>query len=224
MRRRLPAEDCAAFEEHYFQCDQCFEEVREMEKFVTGMRQAGRTGLLDPKPQPGRWFMPAFAFAAAASVLLAAGLSFLVFVRLPEREASLQQALRDAAESRRHAAELELRAAADAPEANVPVVILAASRTADSPNPLILGPQSRSAVLWIDVPPQPAGTQFELTISAPDGHFTKSIQGLERNANGALAASLPVKELADGAYQVRLFGGKSPKNLIGEYRLTVGRR
>lgn len=224
MRRQLPAEDCSAFEEHYFQCDECFESVQEMERFVAGIGYAAQTGLLHRQPER-RWLIPAFAFTTTASAICAAALFFLVFVRLPDREARMQRALTEARESRHHLAESEGRAAVETgPEANVPVAILEANRSGDAGNRLVLGPQSRSALLWIDVPQQPAGTRFGITLSSLGGGVTKSIHGLERNSNGALAASLPASELPGGSYAVRLFNEKSPGQTIAEYRLTITRR
>jgi hypothetical protein len=227
VRRKLAPEDCAAFEEHYFQCGQCFDEVELVEKFVAGVKHAARTGLLDPEPRPERrsWWMPAFAFAAAAAVVFASVLAFVVWVRQPAREAQLQQALSQARASQARIAELEQRAALDAgPEANVPVVILTASRSADALNRVQLGSESRRALLWIDVPASPPGMRFGLTISTPDGRFAKTIHDLERNSSGALAASLPAADLPAGSYQVRLFHEKSPGQTIAEYRLNVEHR
>jgi hypothetical protein len=227
VRRKLAPEESAAFEEHYFQCGQCFDEVQLVEKFVAGVKHAARTGLLAPEPRPERrsWWMPAFAFAAASAVAFASVLAFVVLVRQPAREAQLQQALSQARLSQARIAELEQRAAQDAgPEANVPVVILTASRSADSPNQVQLGSESRRALLWIDVPASPPGTRFGLTISTADGRFAKTIHDLERNSSGALAASLPAADLPAGAYQVRLFHEKSPGQTIAEYRLNVEHR
>jgi anti-sigma factor RsiW len=231
VRRKLAPEDCAAFEEHYFECGKCFDDVQLVEKFVAGVEHAARTGLLDPEqaPSPERrtWLMPAFAFASAAALVLGSVLTFFVFIREPAGEARLlqefQQALSKA--SRERIAELDQRAAVDAgPEANVPVVILTASRSADSPNQLQLRTASRRVLLWIDVPAQPPGTRFGIKISAQKSLVAKSIHDLERNSSGALAASLPVADLPAGSYTVRLFNEKSPGQLIAEYRLAVARR
>jgi hypothetical protein len=229
VRRRLAPEDSAAFEEHYFQCGKCFDEVQLVERFVAGVKHAARTGLLDPDPEPRperrSWWMPAFAFAAASAVVFASVLAFVVLVRQPAREAQLQQALSQARLSQARIAEFEQRAAQDAgPEANVPVVILTASRSADAPNRVQLSSESRRALLWIDVPAQPPGTRFGVTISTPDGRFAKSIHDLERNSSGALAASLPAADLPAGSYHVRLFHEKSPGQTIAEYRLNVEHR
>jgi hypothetical protein len=178
--------------------------------------------------------MPAFAFAAASAVAFASVLA-VVLVHQPAREARLQQELQQALsqtrDSQARLAELNQRAALDAgPEANVPVVILTASRSADTPNRVQLGSESRRALLWIDVPAQPPGTRFGVTISTlresgqADGRFSKTIHDLERNSSGALAGSLPAADLPTGAYRVRLFNEKSPGETIAEYRLNVEHR
>jgi hypothetical protein len=231
VRRKLAPEDSAAFEEHYFQCGKCFDDVQLVEKFVAGVEHAARIGLLglEAEPRPERWWRPAFACAAAAGVVLASVLTFVVFVRQPARETRLrqqiEQMLSQARASQARIAELERLAALDAgAEANVPVVILTASRSADSANQVQLGSESRRALLWIDVPAEPSEARFGVTITASGTRLSKSIHGLKRNPSGALAASLPAADLPAGAYNVRLFNEKSPGQPIAEYRLTVARR
>jgi anti-sigma factor RsiW len=229
VRRRLAPEDSAAFEEHYFGCDRCFAEVQEMERFVAGMMDAGRRGLfnreLDPRPVSARWLLPAFLFAISALVLLAVGLGYMLLIRLPNSEARLQTALAETHHMEAQLAELNGRASSEAvPQANVPVVILTADRSAsEPPDRLTITKQTTEALLWIDIPPQPAGTQFQLTIRGA-GSFSKTIGGLERNENGALAASIPVSDLADGTYIVRLYPAQAPGAMIAEYRMTVSRK
>jgi hypothetical protein len=232
IRRQLAPEDCAAFEEHYFQCSRCFDDLQMTEKLIQGVDHAVRTGLLDPVREPTRerrrW-LPAFAFATAGALVLASALVFVVLVREPEREAQLQQqvqqALAQARASQAQLAELNQRASLNAePEGNVPVAILTASRSDDSPNQVQLGRQSRRLLVWIDIPPQPAGTRFGITISTADGLFRNSIHGLERNSTGALAASVPITGWPAGTCTVRLINEKSPGQLVAEYRLMVLRR
>jgi hypothetical protein len=228
VQRRLTAEETAAFEEHYFACDQCFAEMEELKKFIAGVRQAGRRGLLDAQPAPRRWAMPAFAFASITALMLAAGLFFMAFIRMPEREAELQKALADA---RANAARsfAQLAALNLTPRVNVPVVILTAERAPDSRRQLNIESATGAALFWIDVPPAPPGTKFDLTIetashnaASPDARYSKSIRGLERNQDGALAFSLPVNDLASGPYVVRL--NQPPGRMVAEYRVDVLRK
>ena len=229
VRRQLARELCAAFEEHYFQCARCLDDIQMTEKLVQGVEHAVRSGLLDSvaeaKPARG-WWMPAFAFASALAVVLAIALALVVFVQQPAREARLQQETRNAVAHARasEARAAELAAQTDRAEANVPVVILTASRSTEPPNQVEFGPQARRALLWIDVSSQPAGTRFGITLASADGRIHTSVHDLQRNSSGALAASLPVAVLAAGRYSVRLFNEKSPEQTIAEYRLTVGRR
>ena len=222
VRRRLAPADNAAFEDHFFQCDQCFAEVEEMERFVSGVREAGRRGLLDGEPAQARWLMPAFAFAMSAVVLLGVGLAYMVLVRLPAGEMRLQAALAASARSQSQPANA-------GPQANIPVVILSADRApGDAPDRLAIDPQgsdpqTRMALLWIDIPPQPAGAKFQVTI-ASSGGSAKTIRGLERNENGALAAGVPIDDLAPGTYVVRLYPEQPPARMIAEYRMIVSRK
>jgi hypothetical protein len=204
VRRELTPQQSEAFEEHYFTCRQCFEEVQEMEKFIAGLHQAGDRGMLNTAQVERRWLMPAFVFATAAALLLTAGLSYLVLSRPLAHEVQLAQ---------------NVPTANPSPQANVPVVILNADRAADSRRQLSIG-DIGDAVFWIDVPPQPPGTKFDLTISSP-GNELKSIQGLERNADGALAFSVPASDLAPGTYVLRL---SQNSRMVAQYSVDVIRK
>lgn len=219
VRRALPAEEAAAVEEHYFNCDQCFESIQIAEKFAAGVRHAGRKGWLD---SPRReWLFPMFGLAATAAMLLAIGLGWLWLVRLPDQETKLTAALARGQSDQARIAELDQRAALDrTPEANVPVVILTAERSAGEGNRLTIDNNARTVLLWIDVP-SVAGARYRVQVASAS--FSKSIDGVGRNSNGALAVGLSSTELPDGEYTVRVFrenGGEQP---LGEYRLRVAR-
>jgi hypothetical protein len=226
VHRRLSPEDSEAFERHYFECDECFTEVQDMQRFAAGMGDAAKRGLLDPRPARAGWLSPAFALAAAAAVVLAVGLCYVTLIRLPDRESRLREALVQARQGQTLAAELDRRVAIEAaPQPNVPVVILTANRSgSDAPEQLAASEETRSAVLWIDIAPQPAGTTFLLTISTPDDRMSTAIHGLQRNRNGALAASLPVTGLSQGLYMIRVYAEQAPGKMIAEYRMNVVRQ
>jgi hypothetical protein len=224
VRRQLSTEDAAALEEHLFQCDQCFEQVQSTEKFVDGVRYAARKGWLDAPREAQRWLFPAFGLAAAGLLVAIAALSWLLLIRTPAREAMLAGALATVQAQQQRLTELDRRAALDLrAEANVPVAILTADRDAGGGNLLTVGPESRNAILWIDLPQQRPGTSFRADITSASGTFKKSVEGLKPNANSALAASVPVSDLPDGRYRVRLTKEGPSAILIGEYKLIISR-
>ncbi len=80
VMRQLSEEEEAAFEEHFFGCDECFEKVKFTEKAIAGIRAAAKEGLLEEKSRGvlrlvwdrTEQFLtqPAIAVAAAVLVLL----------------------------------------------------------------------------------------------------------------------------------------------------------
>jgi anti-sigma factor RsiW len=82
VRGKLPTVERRAFQEHLFECDECFQQAEVTARFVAGVREAARTGLLPVHDQPesaqtvGAWFNQGWAFrwavpALAASLLIA---------------------------------------------------------------------------------------------------------------------------------------------------------
>jgi len=222
VRLELPPEESAAVEEHYFNCDQCFESVQVTHKFVVGVRNAGRKGWLDSRRETAGWLFPAFGLAAAAAIVVTVGLSWVWFVRLPDREAKLSAAVAQTRLDQARLSELDQRAALDrVPEPNVPVVILTADRAAGASGQLTLEGKSRNVLLWIDAPQSVAGARFRVVVSG--GNVTRSVDGVVRNSNGALAIGLASSELPDGEYTVRVFRDNEQGALFGEYRLKIAR-
>jgi hypothetical protein len=81
-RRQLAPDERRAFQEHYFECDQCFERAQVEARFIAAVRQASRKGLLaEGETEPVRWWAslltPAFGAAAAAALLLAVIIGWL---------------------------------------------------------------------------------------------------------------------------------------------------
>jgi len=89
VRGELAPQDRAAFEEHFFVCDECFQQVQMTERFVAGMYQAAETGKLPPYQVDarffwlGNWARFGFAATALASVILAALIVWLLLYQLP---------------------------------------------------------------------------------------------------------------------------------------------
>src|SRR5215218_4557688 len=85
VRGKLPTAERRAFQEHLFECDECFQEAQLTARFVAGVLDASKTGVLSARDQPERtrtagawlnqdwpfrWAMPALA----ASLLIAIAL------------------------------------------------------------------------------------------------------------------------------------------------------
>jgi hypothetical protein len=86
---RLSADERRAFQEHFFECEQCFEQAQASSHFIAGVRTAAKTGVLTRELTPaGRAFSspfgPALAFSLAASLLLAIALGWLWFGQVPD--------------------------------------------------------------------------------------------------------------------------------------------
>ena len=105
VRHRLAADERRAFQEHFFACDECFEQVQTTARFVAGVREASRSGMLAAE-QPGRprpasrplpaflkqgwlsqWAMP----AVAASLLVALALVSLWALSLRRQNQQLAE-------------------------------------------------------------------------------------------------------------------------------------
>src|SRR6266571_422975 len=50
VRNDLSAADRGAFQEHFFACDECFEQVQLTERFIAGVNHAAATGVLQNAP------------------------------------------------------------------------------------------------------------------------------------------------------------------------------
>ena len=103
LMHRLNATERMAFQEHFFDCDECFGKVQTSAQVVAGVKHSSRHGILsEVETAPvvswwANWFKPAFALASAAAVLLAIGLGWTLFSQIPK--------LRDAVARERQARE-----------------------------------------------------------------------------------------------------------------------
>lgn len=102
---KLPAEERREFQEHFFECDQCFEQSQMAARFIAGVRAASSSGVLaagqtDRLPSrnrlfpallnqrwAGAWLMPALA----VSLLLAVGLTALWALSLSRENRQLAE-------------------------------------------------------------------------------------------------------------------------------------
>ena len=102
VRKRLSPEDRAAFQEHFFACDSCFDQIETMERFIASVQHAAETGILVARPEDSRvstredarwpglaWIKPLFAVTAAIAVVLLFWAGWLSLYRLPHLRAEM---------------------------------------------------------------------------------------------------------------------------------------
>lgn len=83
VRHQLAPAERQAFQEHFFACEECFEEVQTVARFVAGVRQAARRGLLgeaEPELQKAWWadlFSPMLLLAASGALAITLGAAWL---------------------------------------------------------------------------------------------------------------------------------------------------
>lgn len=103
----LPAAERRAFQEHYFECDECFARAQESARFVAAVRHSARVGVLSerlPESAAPRgwaaWLRPAFAATAFATLALACALGWLLLARVPalREEAARERRAREESE------------------------------------------------------------------------------------------------------------------------------
>lgn len=231
-RNLLSPEERKAFEEHYFACEDCFEKLQATERFIAGVRDASRRGLLPgmshgeaPKWRITPYWVSTVVVSAVAVLLLAfAGISWY-YVQVSRLHGQLNafttQLQRERAARAALAQQLALALRA---ESNVPLVMLQSTRDVQlRPTETTLPAGAARLVLWMEVP---AGrfSSYRLEVNRADHKPVVTLDHLARNPYGALAASLPTQQLQSGDFRIRLFGeSPSPATLLTEYRLRIRR-
>lgn len=224
-RGQLSEPERAAFEDHYFACDQCFEEVETLQKFVEGVRTAAEQGTLpavqeapDQEMTP-RFFRFGFFVACGATLLLAVAIGWILLIERPRLEAELARLRFAQAEPKQIAVISTPPGLASQP--NQPLVMLEASR-ADTASSVAIPATAQQLVIWVEPPPAPSGVTWRLEILTQAGAAVESVNGLVRNSYRALTASVPAAPLTPGSYRARLLVNKGDKlELVGDYRFEV---
>jgi hypothetical protein len=230
VRNQLPEAERKAFEEHFFGCEDCFEKLQATERFVAGVRDAARRGVLAGKLEGrtqglgwSRWLVPAFGLSACAALILAAWSGWLYFSQMPRMRQQLNQSEAELRTQQAARAALEQRITSSSQaEGNLPLVMLQATRDVQvAPNEVTVPAGAKHLVLWVEVPAGKSN-RFRLQVDRADNGPVKTLDNLQRNSYGALAVSLPVEMLQPGDYRIRLTSQEPPPAfLAGEYRLKI---
>lgn len=225
-RKQLTPGEQQAFEEHFFVCEECFQKLQEMERFLAGMHDAGERGMLNERAQVAvaarsRWFLPTLA-AASIAALFAAASGWMYLHEIPRLRGELALKTEQLNIEKQEQAELARKpAVVETAEANVPLVMLQTSRAEDRPATVALPKEARHLVLWIEIGPS-RYREFQLQVFSQQGQVVSSLQHLKPGPYGALAASLPTEQLPSGECRIKLTAQDSATTaLAGEYLLRI---
>lgn len=226
VRGRLSSAEAEAFEEHYFACENCFEHVQAMQRFVDGIKLAAESGAL-PAVKPTTWMRPAFYLAAAAAVVMSVATGWMALSEIPKLRDQVAVQKRELETSVGRVSQLEARLSATAVRAvlsaNLALVMLEASR-ASGENQIVVPAGVTQFAAWMELAPNLQHASYRLELVNDSGRTVEAVQGLVKNSYGALAASVPTTNLPAATYRARLFGVTDGRStLINEYKLTVRR-
>ncbi len=226
-RHQLSPEEERTFEEHFFSCDQCFEKLQATERFVAGIGDAARRRLLDSDADERRkirgWLFPGFAVSCCAALVLAGLVTWVFLVRLPGVRRELDEATARLNQEQGLRAELEKEAGRErGTQANVPFVMLEATRGSRTGNEAALPAGAQHLMLWVEVGGESRFRSFRLEVYASDHHLVEAVSNLTRNSYGALVVNLATENLASGDYLLKL-SGEAPRGPfpVAEYQLSV---
>lgn len=247
VRHQLPPDQRRVFEQHYFDCDECFEQAQATAQFIASVRHSARRGVLAESPaEPAvswwaNWFRPAIVLSATAALLLAVALGWVMFkqgsgkheetaIEQPRK----QQESQPTPEKERQANVKEKVQGETPPNQNqdlaqnrtsakTPTVVLDAARDIKtSGNQLTLPSDAENARFVIEVAPDSTFDSFQLQLLEPGNRPVTTIAGAKPNAQGTLVVKVAAKFLQSEKYLVRLFGVRgTQREMIAEYGLTV---
>lgn len=243
VRHQLSPDERRAFEEHYFECEECFGQAQIMARFVAGVRQAARKGLLTESAAEPWWasmFNPAVAVAMATAILLAIGVAWLLWKQTPEPHQELT-ASQTATPSPYPTAPSELTTpsatvensrpllAQNRPEPSreaipgkAPVVFLDSERGNGETKQVILPANASSATLRIDVDPGNPFSGFQFQLFDQSGKLATMANTGKANSKGILSINISTEFLQTGKYMVKCYGLRNgQRELIGEYKLQI---
>jgi len=196
---QMSESDRDAYEQHFFQCVQCAEEVKATARFIDSCRSvltdpAVGAGLSSPRPARRLWFAP--STAAILTGALAATLALVVYqnvVTIPKlRNATAPQALKS--------------------------VSLAASNSRGT-GLTITVPREQPYLMYVDIPPGPYDG-YDLTFVANDGRSIKTATIPAALTHEAVPLMMSAGRLTPGEYTLVVSG--RPR-VAGEASVDVAR-
>ncbi len=190
----LPPEIRDAFEEHFFECQECAIDLRAAAAFIDEAKlqlprlMASSPAQAWPSPAPRRrdwfsWWRPAFVIPAFAALLCVIGFQNLVTIRAL-RLASAQPRL-------------------------LPWATLH-GETRGSAVTYVQATRGKGVILLIDLPQDPAYTSFAFQLYSPQGDkiWNQTVSAATENSNGGgpLSLLIPRRGLEQGSYTLAISG------------------
>ncbi|MBI1763847.1 MAG: zf-HC2 domain-containing protein [Acidobacteria bacterium] len=236
VRRQLTPDERRAFQEHYFGCEECFEQVEMTARFVAGVRQASRQGLLAESVAERWWpwrvvlFKPALGFAVATGLALAVAFGWLLFKQnsAPRQELAIQQTptptphpavTPGTTSTPTPGARPKLQNQPDLLAQNrppqtpdlapgkAPVVFLDSERDGSGGgNQLTIPANAASAALRIEVEPNSSYSGFQFQLFDNSKRLVTTVNSGKASPRGAISASVPANLLQTGKYVVKCYG------------------
>lgn len=240
VRHKLPPDERRAFEEHFFACDECFEQVQSTAQFIAAVRHSSQRGILAKWPVESAvaeswwkaWFKPALILTAAA---LAVAVGYVFFAKQPApREETAQSSTARPTETNSPSQTPQDVAVNTPPrtsetarptQAKTPTVLLDSARDARGGNQLLLPADAANAKFLVEVEPGTRFDSFQLLVFDAAKLPVTNINGIKATSQGVVTATVSARLLPNGKFLVKLYGVKSGvRELVGEYDLTVRRQ
>ena len=200
----LSAELRDQYEDHYFGCVECAQDVRACAAFVDNARDVWKTSAdvevaTQPRKESGsKWwaaaFRPAFAIPVLAMLVLVAGYQNLVTI--PQLKTAVSQSQAPHVLSSFYLTKDRTRGPAGA----FPISV--------APN--------KPFSLVIDIPPRPEFTSYLCEIQTEAGASELSLKISPEEAKRAVELLVPADRLASGVHTLVVYGIGSPENLAGD--------
>ena len=109
--------------------------------------------------------------------------------------------------------------------ANVPVVVLQATRAFEQANELQLQADTHRFRLWIEVGPRTKSGSFRIEVLTADGRPVQSLRGLKLNSQNALSVVLSAQTFKSGGYLLQLYSvNQKETTLVSEHKLLIERK
>lgn len=197
----LAGDDREEFEEHYFMCPECTEDLRALTVFAANAKAVFREKASGPAPHAGMLLSgKALWLSAGLNAALLLGFAYTTFKVAPEMRREL--------------------AAARAPQFVQEVSVLGVSRSAGAVREI--SPATRRVVFSFYLPEQFQSIGYELKDESGTVHSTQSLPAPPKEESTESHISLSTAGLKAGTYEISFWGaGASGQVSVGASKFRI---